>query len=130
MQTSDLILEEHLPHGEALFERLDARLLVHYRRELLDHPQYGRALKVYVLLTEAPELLEDLGAGAERVLWSRYYWLLRFAKLHRAAEGDDAGIEQQTFQLLEEAMASGDDAGLAEMIAAKVAADVDASRGR
>src|SRR4051812_18617997 len=121
MQTSDLILEDHLAPREALFDGLSARLSVRGDSELLGHPQCGRALKFYLLLTETPELLEDLGADAERIFWSRYYWFVVFVRLHRAAEGFDAGVEQQAFKLLEEGEASGHDVRFAETVAEKVA---------
>ncbi len=38
------------------------------------------------------------------VLYNRYYWFLRFAKIHSEQHGKDAGIEQQAFQILENAM--------------------------
>ncbi len=123
MPPPELLLEGDLTPREQKFDAANRRLPEHHPHELRSHPAYGRALKFYLLLTEAPELFDDLGVDPERLFWSRYYWFLVFERRYRAAEGPDAGIEQQAFQLLEEGAASGFDIRWAEDVAAKVALD-------
>jgi hypothetical protein len=64
----------------------------------LDDSDCGPMLRVYVALTDG-----RLGADltAEDRLYNRYFWFRRFANAHRAKFGEDAGIEQQAFQILE-----------------------------
>ena len=61
---------------------------------------YGRAFKYYLLFTHWPSLLPD-NLSAEQIFYNRYYWFRRFASLYQEKNGFDAGIEQQTDQLLE-----------------------------
>ena len=70
---------------------------------MLAHPTVGRCLRNYALLTEYPVLLSGLGLSSDERFWSRYYWLARFAREWLAAVGNDAGLEQQLFHLLESA---------------------------
>lgn len=63
---------------------------------------YGRPFKYYLLFTHWPSLLPK-ELDAEDVLYNRYYWFLRFSELHELKNGKDAGLEQQRFQLLEQA---------------------------
>ncbi len=63
-----------------------------------------RALRRYLLLTEFPErIAERQPVCHESVVYSRYYWFTLFAKLCRTRQGHDAGLEQQAFQILENA---------------------------
>lgn len=66
---------------------------------LVNDPQCGPPLRVYFALTDG-----RLGAELtpEERFYNRYYWFRRFANLHRDKFGEDAGIEQQAFQLLEQ----------------------------
>lgn len=59
----------------------------------------------YLVLTQVHEKLPSEWQSDSLVLYNRYYWFLRFAKIHSEQHGKDAGIEQQTFQILENAMA-------------------------
>lgn len=70
------------------------------RRDLLHDVDCGPTLRVYAALTDG-----RLGADltAEDRLYNRYFWFCRFANLHSAKFGLDAGIEQQTNQILEHA---------------------------
>ena len=67
-------------------------------REILDDADCGPMLRVYIALTDG-----RLGADltAEDRLYNRYFWFCRFANVHRAKFGYDAGIEQQAAQILE-----------------------------
>jgi len=72
-----------------------------YRSEMLEHPIAGRSLRNYFILTDHPELSDQLGLSPVEQFWSRYYWLARFTFEWNASSGFDAGLEQQLFHLLE-----------------------------
>lgn len=61
-------------------------------------------LNCYLLLTKHPDIVfEHLpGISKKDLLYNRYYQFIKFKKEYRATHGDDAGMEQQAFQLLEE----------------------------
>jgi hypothetical protein len=63
------------------------------------------ALRYYTLFGD-PEAVQHAGLGtlsAEELFYNQYFWFKRFARQHAAIRGYDAGIEQQAFQLLEQA---------------------------
>jgi len=68
--------------------------------ELLADKLYGPSFANYVLLTNFPEEFRDAFTD-EDIFWNRYYWFLRFVKLHHWRDGPDAGMDQQAFQLIE-----------------------------
>src|SRR5947208_683299 len=88
-------------HAELLrrIDRLDPPLAVNVREG-----EAGEALARSLLFEHWPELL---GAGEapdpQRLFYNRYYWFVRFVALRQAADGYDAGLEQQAFKMLEEA---------------------------
>jgi hypothetical protein len=96
-----LALADDLAAAAARFGEVRARLEYRYRVELTDHPTAGPSLRHYLLLTECPELVAGLGLSNMELFWSRYYWLARFAREWQAVAGEDAGLEQMVFQLLE-----------------------------
>jgi hypothetical protein len=96
-----LATEEVLDDHVAAWDAARAGLPAHENSDLLDDPVSGRALRSYLMLTETPVLIAGLGLSAEDVFWSRYYWLLRYARLREATVGRDAGLEQQVSQILE-----------------------------
>jgi hypothetical protein len=59
----------------------------------------GPPLKNYIALTRSaiPTLT------AEDRLYNRYFWFCRLVNASRAVFGEDAGLEQQAFQILENA---------------------------
>jgi hypothetical protein len=64
-----------------------------------------RALRYFLVFSE-PGVATRAGLGTfgdAELFYNRYYWFKRFAKLHQAAHGYDAGIEDQASQLLEHA---------------------------
>jgi hypothetical protein len=63
----------------------------------------GAALRYYLLFTleSGPRQIGLPHLNAETTFYNRYYWFRRFATLSRLKYGEDAGIEQQVFQLLE-----------------------------
>jgi hypothetical protein len=91
-----------LEEKAADFDARRGELPQHYDLSLLDAPLSGRALKCYLLLTEMPNLLGEGTVSAERVLYSRYYWFVLFARLRQAMAGYDAGLDQQALQILEQ----------------------------
>jgi hypothetical protein len=46
-------------------------------------------------------VLNNVLSSAELLLYNRYYWFLKFARLFVRENGPDAGLEQQAFQILE-----------------------------
>jgi hypothetical protein len=63
----------------------------------------GEAYARSLLFERWPELVVEEPVDPARSFYNRYYWFARFAALWQAAHGHDAGLEQQVFQLLEQA---------------------------
>lgn len=61
----------------------------------------GVALARALLFEHWRELAGELDSST--AFYNRYFWFVRFATLWQAAHGYDAGIEQQAFQLTDEA---------------------------
>src|SRR4051812_39942683 len=68
------------------------------------------ALRYFLVFSEqGAATTAGLGTFSEaQLFYNRYYWFSRFAKLHQAAHGYDAGIEDQASQMLERAPAEVD----------------------
>lgn len=66
---------------------------------------YGLAFQRYLLFSRWPQLVARAGIAlsTEDVFYNSYYWMVRFSKLYQIKQGYDAGIEQQVFQMLEQA---------------------------
>jgi len=65
----------------------------------------GRAFMYYLVFSDA-RMVQQLGfvdAAPVDVFYNRYYWFLRYIRVSRKRKGYDAGLEQQMFQLLENA---------------------------
>lgn len=71
----------------------------------LDGTPYRRPYLNYVVLTHFHEKIPSKWQSDSLILYNRYYWFLQFAKIHSDQFGRDAGIEQQSFQILENAVA-------------------------
>jgi hypothetical protein len=69
----------------------------------LDAGHVGEALAWSALFERWPDLLKGVSIDREDAFYNRYFWLKRFATLKQARDGHDAGLEQQVFQLLENA---------------------------
>ncbi|HEV2915033.1 MAG TPA: hypothetical protein VGX92_17280 [Pyrinomonadaceae bacterium] len=69
----------------------------------LDPDGVGEALAWSLLFERWPELLPGPPLGREDAFYNRYFWFKRFATLKQERDGYDAGLEQQAFQLLEQA---------------------------
>ena len=64
--------------------------------------RYSESLRYYLLLTHWPELVDPALDPGER-FYGRYFWFRTFSNQYQAVHGFDAGIEQQCFQLIEQA---------------------------
>jgi hypothetical protein len=71
----------------------------------IDDELYGPAFRHYLLFSRWPYLLKrdvpDL--DAQIIFYNAYYWFVKFSKLYMAKHGYDTGLEQQAFQILENA---------------------------
>ncbi len=63
------------------------------------------ALRYFLVFSEQGAATSaGLGTFSEaQLFYNKYYWFSRFAKLHQAAHGYDAGIEDQASRMLERA---------------------------
>jgi len=110
-----LIPEDQLPIGEAMLIRLAERV-PSVRWHELDN-DVRQAFARHIALLDG-ELRRELGLGdvTEPIaFYNAYYWALVFAKRYQARYGSDAGVEQETFKLLERAPA-GVDWGIVEQV--------------
>ena len=81
------------------------------RIDLLDPPpaidvrtdRAGEAFARALLFERWPDLVAEEALDAQRSFYNRYFWFARFAALWQATHGYDAGLEQQTFQILDQA---------------------------
>src|SRR5262245_30039630 len=89
-----------LADREPLIDAARGALASSYDLAMFDDPVAGQSLKFYVLLTDYPRLVSDLGLSAEELFWSRYYWFLRFARLRQAIAGVDVGMEDFGYRIL------------------------------
>jgi hypothetical protein len=99
------------------------RRLAAYGADMIGHPLAGWCLRNYAILTECPDALGEHGLSGPEVYWSRYYWLVRFARVWSAVAGYDAGLEQQVFGLLEYAPDGWDHCEAVAAAAERAAAD-------
>lgn len=98
-----LISESQLIVGDSLLTRLEEKMpAVDWRG--LDADLRQAYTRHVALLDDG--LRQELGAGdlSESVaFYNAYYWILVFAKRYQARHRFDAGIEQETFKVLERA---------------------------
>lgn len=85
--------------ANACASRLSRESTAGVRDDLLDDPECGFPLRVYVAITcgKIGNEFNDLDR-----LYNRYYWFQRFASVYQFKYGPDAGIEQQAIQILEQ----------------------------
>ena len=83
-------------------EELDAKVAALQLPHVIDtkNETYGREFLFYLLFTHA---LLPLDMDAVEVFYNRYYWFRRFMEGYQTERGLDAGLEQQAFQMLEQA---------------------------
>ena len=71
-------------------------------------PDYGGAYRNFLLFSNAteriPEVLSLAPLTKEAVFYNTYYWFLRFSRLYMKKHGFDAGLEQQSFHMLDTVM--------------------------
>lgn len=65
--------------------------------------EIGQALRRALLFERWPDLLEGEVLSPEQRRYNQYYWFTRFVTLKRKRDGYDAGLEQQSFKILEDA---------------------------
>lgn len=70
--------------------------------DLLFDNYLSNALENHMYLTYLPDLVESPTDSLNR-FYSRYYWLSNFIEKYKKKFGQDAGLEQQLFKLMEEA---------------------------
>lgn len=63
----------------------------------------GEAYARSLLFERWPELVITDHSDSACRFYNRYFWFVRFAALRQAVHGYDAGLEQQVFQMLEQA---------------------------
>lgn len=68
-----------------------------------DSSDVGDALAWSLLFEYWPDLLTGVSMNQEDIYYNRYFWFRRYATLKQARDGYDLGLEQQVFQLLEQA---------------------------
>jgi hypothetical protein len=93
-------------------QALSAAVLSNVFSEFLANPACAAALRNYLALTAGvagPEL-----SAADRV-YNRYFWFVRFKQLAAEQFGPNAGIDQQEFQILEQAECELDWNAIAEL---------------
>lgn len=74
-----------------------------YNRELVfSNNNWSDYLKIFLVLTHKPEIIESKKFDAFSLLINRYFWLKKFYYHYSLTQGKDDGIEQQIFQLIEE----------------------------
>jgi hypothetical protein len=62
---------------------------------------YGADFVRYLLLTHWPRLVGVEFRGDNQLVYNRYYWFCRFVRAYERMNGQDAGLQQQAFQILE-----------------------------
>ena len=114
-------LEKRLSNTE--FDELLQASSTSWNEELLNDKFYGRALKLYILLSYSSVFSSE---DPVLIFYNRYYWFLTFIEKYKLKNGDDAGLEQQAFKLLEEVEGiDGDlDWGIVEQLNSKVIQEV------
>lgn len=71
----------------------------------IDDESYGCAFRRFLLFAHCPDYLADHFPGIDRttIFYNQYYWFVRFSRLFMRKHGPDAGLEQQAFQMIENA---------------------------
>ncbi|WP_411069529.1 hypothetical protein [Streptomyces sp. cmx-4-25] len=70
----------------------------------VDNVSYGPVFRHYWLLTHMPSLIAKEAALSDVALfWNHYFWFRRFTHFFSMSHGADVGLEQQLFQMLEQA---------------------------
>lgn len=91
---------------ESIVEEVDFHSLLNqysYRISEVDlnSPAFGQDLKIYLVLNFLEDRFFPKYSKLE-VFYSKYYYFLNFVERCKSVHGQDAGLDQQVFQLLEE----------------------------
>jgi len=98
--------QQHLP--QAVFQQIREYATQNassVREDLLADPVFGPALAHYVFFSQHPSVRDVIGFDLDdrEKFYHGYYWFRRFVRLYTEKHGFDAGMEQQAFQMLENA---------------------------
>jgi len=96
----NLIPEEVIQAAQERSANWRERLPGKYNGALMEDPRFGRALLVYLFLTESADVL-PAETPPVAIFWSRYYWFKRFLHTYHGRGEGNVGMEQQAFQILE-----------------------------
>ena len=68
-----------------------------------ENEKVNESYNYYILLENwEDEVIDDLNVTLESLLYSKYYWYTRFMLYHKSQYGQDAGLEQKQFKILEQ----------------------------
>lgn len=84
---------------DELFKKLAFTYKIRYANEKLN-----QAINYFQLLNEMgfDIIKNDTNIDLETILYSKYYWYIKFMKYHKYQYGEDAALKQKRFNLLEE----------------------------
>ena len=104
---SILISENQLTphHGKA---RIKATSLAKDLDLSINGTSYVSPYLNYLVLTYCRECLPADLQVEPLILYNRYFWFMRFMRMYCKQHGKDVGLEQQAFQIVEQAMADVD----------------------
>lgn len=70
---------------------------------IYNNQELNRFITYWKLFDEKEEdIMKLLKENLDSILYSKYYWCAKFIQLYHKFYGQDAGIEQQQFQIIEE----------------------------
>ncbi len=98
-----LIAEDRLIVGAELLKSLSEKVPGVHWRELDEDVRQAYARHVALLDGELRRQLKVEDLSEPVAFYNAYYWALMFAKRYQARHGFDAGVEQETFKVLERA---------------------------
>lgn len=72
-------------------------------RNIYENQQLNQFITYWKLFDEKEEdIMKLLKENLDSILYSKYYWCTEYIKLYNKIYGQDIGIEQQQFQIIEE----------------------------
>ena len=89
------------PYGYAIWENIQSELDKRFKATGHKNAYFPLLIPMSFFTKEA-EVITLTGKPLEVVLYSKYYWLMRYVKKYNEVNGYDAGMEQQQFKLIEE----------------------------
>ena len=97
-----IVPEKTLESKRAQIDEAVARRTSDYAVDA-QHSVYGEAFRNFVFFHDCGELSAQVGLpeGERSRFLNQYFWFHRFRLLYSGVHGEDAGMEQQEFQMLE-----------------------------